>query len=47
MIKVEGNIISQLVAILINSGECNCYIDSKIGDTLHLEKINLGKSSLV
>jgi hypothetical protein len=47
MIKVEGKIINQLVAILIDSGESHCYIDPKIVDILHLEKSKLGKESLV
>jgi hypothetical protein len=47
MIKVEGKIINQPVAILIDSGVRHCYIDPKIVDRLHLEKIKLGKSSLV
>jgi hypothetical protein len=47
MIEVEGKIINQSVAILIDSGASNCYIDPKIVDRLHLEKSNLGKSSLV
>jgi predicted aspartyl protease len=47
MIDVEGKIISQPVAILIDSGESHCYIDPKIVDRLHLEKSELGKSSLV
>jgi hypothetical protein len=47
MIEVEGKIINQLVAILIDSREIHCYIDPKIVDRLHLEKSNLGKSSLV
>jgi hypothetical protein len=32
---------------LIDSGVGHCYIDPKIVDRLHLEKIKLGKSSLV
>jgi hypothetical protein len=47
MIEVEGKIINQHVPILIDSGESHCYIDPKIVDRLHLEKSNLGKSSLV
>ena len=47
MIEVEGKIINQFVSILIDSGESHCYIDPKIVDRLHLEKSNLGKSSLV
>jgi hypothetical protein len=47
MIEVEGKIINQPVAILINSNEIHCYIDPKIVDRLHLEKIKLGKASLV
>jgi hypothetical protein len=47
MIEVEGNIINQLVSILIDSRVIHCYIDPKIVDRLHLEKINLGKSILV
>jgi hypothetical protein len=43
MIEVEGNIINKLVSILINSGASHCYIDPKIVDRLHLEKIKLGK----
>jgi hypothetical protein len=45
MIKVEGKIINH-VAILIDSGENHCYIDSKILDILHLEKSEVEKSSL-
>jgi hypothetical protein len=47
MIEVEGKIINQLVAILIDSGEIHYYIDPKIVDRLCLEKSNLEKSSLV
>ena len=47
MIEVEGKIINHHVAILIDYGESHCYIDPKIVDRLHLEKSNLGKSSLV
>jgi hypothetical protein len=47
MIEVEGKIINQPVAILIDSVEIHCYIDRKIVDRLHLEKSKLGKSSLV
>ena len=47
MIKVEGKIINQPVAILIDSGASHCYIDPNIVDRLHLEKSKLGKSSLV
>jgi hypothetical protein len=43
MIEVEGKIINQLVSILIDSGGSHCYIDPKIVDRLHLEKIKLGK----
>jgi hypothetical protein len=44
---VEGNIINHPVTILIDSGASHCYIDPKIVDRLHLEKSDLGKSSLV
>jgi hypothetical protein len=47
MIEVEGRIINQHFVILIDSGEIHCYNDPKIVDRLHLEKSNLGKSSLV
>jgi predicted aspartyl protease len=47
MIEVEGKIINQPVAILIDSGASHCYIDPKIVDRLHLEKSKLGKASLV
>jgi hypothetical protein len=47
MIKVEGEIINQPIAILIDSGASHCYIDPKIVDRLHLEKSKLGKSCLV
>jgi hypothetical protein len=47
MIEVEGKIINQLVAILIDSGKIHCYINPKIVDRLHLEKSKLGKTSLV
>ena len=47
MIEVEGNIINHHASILINLGARHCYIDPKIVDRLHLEKSNLGKSSLV
>jgi predicted aspartyl protease len=47
MIEVEGKIINHPVVILIDSGASHCYIDPKIVDRLHLEKSNLGKSSLV
>jgi predicted aspartyl protease len=46
MIEVDGKIINQPVAILIDSGAIYCYIDPKIVDGLHLEKSKLGKSSL-
>jgi hypothetical protein len=46
MIEVEGKIINQDVAILIDSGEIHCYIDPKIVDRFHLEKNKLGKASL-
>jgi predicted aspartyl protease len=41
------SVINQLVAILIDSGASNCYIDPKIVDRLHLEKSKHGKASLV
>jgi predicted aspartyl protease len=47
MIKVEGKIINQHVSILIDSGASHSYIDPNIVNRLHLEKIKLGKSSLV
>jgi hypothetical protein len=47
MIEVEGKIINQPVAILIDSGASHCYIDPKIVDRLHLEKSKHGKESLV
>jgi hypothetical protein len=47
MIEVEGKIINQHVAILIDSGEIHSYFDPKIEDRLHLEKSKIGKSSLV
>jgi predicted aspartyl protease len=47
MIEVEGKIINHHVAILIDLGVSHCYIDTKMVDRLHLEKNNLGKSSLV
>jgi hypothetical protein len=47
MIEVEGNIINQPVAILIDSRESHFYIDPKIVDRLQLEKSKLGKASLV
>jgi hypothetical protein len=47
MIEVEGKIMNQPVAILIDSGAIHCYIDPKIVDILHLEKIKLGKTSFV
>jgi hypothetical protein len=43
MIKVEGKIINQPAAILIDLGAIRCYIDPKIVDRLHLEKSKLGK----
>ena len=45
MIEVEGKIINQLVVILIDLGEIHCYIDPKIVNRLHLEKIKHGKTS--
>jgi hypothetical protein len=33
MIEVEGNIINQLVSILIDLGESHCYIYPKIVDS--------------
>jgi hypothetical protein len=47
MIEAEGKIINLPVAILIDSGACHFYIDTKIVDRLHLEKSKLGKASLV
>ena len=47
MIEVEGKIINQPVFISIDLGASHFYIDPKIVDILHLEKSNLGKSSLV
>jgi hypothetical protein len=47
MIEVEGKIINKPAAILIDSRVSHCYIDPKIVDRLHLEKIKLGKVSLV
>ena len=47
MIEVAGKIINQHVVILIDLGSIHCYIDPKIVDSLHLEKIDLGKSVLV
>jgi hypothetical protein len=47
MIEVEGKIINQIVAILIDSRAIHCYMDHKIVDRLHLKKSKLGKSSLV
>jgi hypothetical protein len=47
MIEVEGKIINQPIAILIDSGAIHGYIDPKIVDILHLEKSKLGKTSLV
>jgi hypothetical protein len=39
MIEVEGKIINHIVAILIDPGKIHFYIDPKIVDRLHLEKI--------
>jgi hypothetical protein len=47
MIEVEGKIINQPIAILIDSEESHYYIDPKIVDRFHLEKSKLGKESLV
>jgi hypothetical protein len=47
MIEVEGKIINYYVAILIDLGASHCYNYPKRVDRLHLEKSNLGKSSLV
>jgi hypothetical protein len=47
MIEVEGKIINQYVAILIDSGASHYYVDPKIVHSLHLEKSKLEKSSLV
>jgi hypothetical protein len=47
MIKVVGKIINQPVVVLIDSEASHCYIDPKIVDRLHLEKIKLGKVSFV
>ena len=46
MIEVEGKIINKPISILIDSREIHFYIDPKIVDRLHLEKIKLGKTSL-
>ena len=47
MIEVEGNIINQCVAILIDLGEIHFYIDPKIVEKLHLDRSKFEKSSLV
>jgi hypothetical protein len=47
MIEVEGNIISQHVAILIYSRVSHIYIDPKIVGIFLLEKSELEQSSLV
>jgi predicted aspartyl protease len=47
MIEMEGKIINQPIAILIDSGANHYYIDPKIVNRLCLEKNNLQKSSLV
>jgi hypothetical protein len=47
MIEVEGKVINQPVSILIDLRASHCYIDPKIGDRLHLDKIKLEKSRLV
>jgi predicted aspartyl protease len=47
MIEVEGKIINNHVAILIDSGASHFYTDPKIVDRLHLEKSKLGEESLV
>jgi hypothetical protein len=47
MIEVEGKIINQHVAILIDSGASHYYIDPKIVARFHLEKSKLKQSSLV
>jgi hypothetical protein len=47
MIKLEGKMINEPISILIDSRSSHCYIDPKIVDSLHLEKSNLEKSSLV
>ena len=47
MIEVEGKIINQSIAILIDSRASHYYIYPKIVDRLRLEKNKLEKSSLV
>jgi hypothetical protein len=47
MIEVEHKIINHHIVILIYSRASHCYIDPKIVDRLRLEKIMLGKESLV
>jgi hypothetical protein len=47
MIEVEGEMINHHVSILIDSGEFHSYIDPKIVERFHLEKINIEKTFLV
>ena len=47
MIEVEGNIINNHVAIVINLGASHFYIDPKIVDIFHWTKIKLERSWLV
>jgi hypothetical protein len=46
MIEVEGKIINQPVAILIDSRANHCYIGPKIMDIFHLEKSKLENSRI-
>jgi hypothetical protein len=47
MIEVEGNIINQLVDILIDLGESHSYIDPKLVDKFHLMKSTVEISWLI
>jgi hypothetical protein len=47
MIKVEGNINDQLIAILIVSGDSHSYLDPKMVERFHLLRSNVGKYWLV
>jgi hypothetical protein len=47
MIKVEGMINIQTIAILIDSGASHSYIDPKMVESFHLPRSKHGKSWLV
>jgi predicted aspartyl protease len=47
MVKVEGKINNQPIAILIDSGSSHSYLDPKMGETFQFPRNKLGKPCLV